>query len=39
LKEQAGYFAVPGADLFAVLHPVTEHEIDAFSFVGPFARK
>jgi pimeloyl-ACP methyl ester carboxylesterase len=36
LPEQAGYFAVPGADLYAVLHPVTD-PVARVLLVGPFA--
>lgn len=36
LPEQAGYFAVPGADLYAVLHPVTD-PVARILLVGPFA--
>jgi pimeloyl-ACP methyl ester carboxylesterase len=36
LPEQAGYFAVPGANLYAVLHPVTD-PMARVLLVGPFA--
>ena len=36
LPEQAGYFTVPGADLYAVLHPVTD-PVARVLLVGPFA--
>jgi alpha/beta superfamily hydrolase len=36
LPEQAGYFAVPGADIYAVLHPVTD-PVARVLLVGPFA--
>ena len=36
LPEQAGYFAVPGADLYAVLHPVAD-PIARVLLVGAFA--
>jgi pimeloyl-ACP methyl ester carboxylesterase len=36
LPEQAGYFKVPGADLYAVLHPVTD-PVARVLLVGPFA--
>jgi hypothetical protein len=36
LPEQAGYFTVPGAELYAVLHPVTD-PVARVLLVGPFA--
>lgn len=36
LPEQAGYFTVPGANLYAVLHPVTD-PVARVLLVGPFA--
>ena len=36
LPEQAGYFTVPGADLYAVLHPVAD-PMARVLLVGPFA--
>jgi hypothetical protein len=36
LPEQAGYFTVPGADLYAVLHP-TADPVARVLLVGPFA--
>jgi hypothetical protein len=36
LPEQAGYFAVPGADIYAVLHPVAD-PVARVLLVGPFA--
>ena len=36
LPEQTGYFAVPGADIYAVLHPVTD-PVARVLLVGPFA--
>jgi alpha/beta superfamily hydrolase len=36
LPEQAGYFAVPGANLYAVLHPATD-PVARVLLVGPFA--
>jgi hypothetical protein len=36
LPEQAGYFTVPGADLYAVLHPVA-NPVARVLLVGPFA--
>jgi alpha/beta superfamily hydrolase len=36
LPEQAGYFTVPGAELYAVLHPATD-PVARVLLVGPFA--
>jgi alpha-beta hydrolase superfamily lysophospholipase len=36
LPEQAGYFAVPGAELYVVLHPVTD-PVARVLLIGPFA--
>ena len=36
LPEQAGYFKVPGAHLYSVLHPVAE-PVARVLLVGPFA--